>query len=829
MSATPDHKDTARAANYSGTSNDLRLLAGRLSTDAIRALGREAVLEALEHDLAALAEQRGERAESAVAAVAALRACTTSLREAVMIGPVLRSAASAGDSLRGLPELCAELFSHVRIPEQLSQGSLDAAARSYLSLFAPGAPAELRRAHFPQLAAMALNREALRSAPGGESISLLGDILALLPMEAPRRSIRDLLLLIDDRCRIEDLRLLRGLLASETTQDGLLMAFRIFTSALANLRSLRDGAWEECREMTTKALANGFKGARACMRSFEELVAANIPEPALRCFAAAAPELARERPDILHGRVAANVARSWMIAPPPASSCRSFLAGTSRAPVDSTTVRLARLTDASLERVPYEEVFWPALESLCGVEHFRPLAPERHELHRRLSDLHRGFYAALKHDLTRLPGETVSPLCRAALEVGDVQLVHSSDRLAFPGPGLALSNLDLSKILVADELRPDDPFHRYKETWPGIAKELDKLSGLGLVVTPGLLIIQPPASMRLQIGRRQGRHYSLCVFSEEAGDPSLVKALLVDSAWLRRRVSPCLKEWRPEWFEGAPEQAAQSISAMSLRPEQILARNTARDIIAIDIGSPLTHLAGYAYGLAPGTSPLFSLSVAPPDSAPMTTFGHVVMTAADISLDKRRSLFRAQARVDIDLVRYTAETLNFIDAFRLVHAVLHKGLGGHHGVGVDYSIRDKTAPPMPVAQPRLPAASGQPNPAQVALGPLVDALKWHRALAREGSSPQPSDPMLVTAPALTYSQPPDGEFVLDIRTLECRVDTFDHDLFPAGRPRITREVRKIWLEELLPRLSDTFVDLRVVTREQLQRALPPPRGPRLDP
>ena len=114
----------------------------------------------------------------------------------------------------------------------------------------------------------------------------------------------------------------------------------------------------------------------------------------------------------------------------------------------------------------------------------------------------------------------------------------------------------------------------------------------------------------------------------------------------------------------------------------------------------------------------------------------------------------------------------------------------------------------------------QPTPAQVALGPLVDALKWHRALSADGHKPGPNDPMLVTTSALTYSQPPDGEFVLDLRTLECRVDTFRFALFPGGRPRLTADVKRIWLEELLPRFSDTFQDLRVVSRDQLQRTMP---------
>jgi hypothetical protein len=511
-----------------------------------------------------------------------------------------------------------------------------------------------------------------------------------------------------------------------------------------------------------------------------------------------------------------------MVAPPPPSACRSFLSQDNRRPLEPTTVRLARLTGTSFERIPFDEIFWPALESLSGLGHFRPLAPERHELHRRIADLHRGFSTSLRFDLKRLPGETVSPLIRAGIEVGDVQLVHSATQDGFPGSGVSLSNLALSKILASDDLCPEDPFRRYKNLWPGIAKELEKLSSIGLVVTEGMLIVQPPSSMRLVIGRRQARHYSLCIFAGDPHDHSLVKALLVESAWLRRRVAPCLKEWRPNWFKGAPEQAAQDIGSMSLRPEQILARNTSRDIIAIDVGSPLTHLAGFAYGLAPGTTPLFGHPSSGPESVPLTTFGHVVVGGADAPLPQRRAAFRAQARVDIDLARYLSETLNHVDAFRLCHAILHKGLGGRHGAGADYSLQARRPGVEPPSLPEINPGSSlsQPTPAQVALGPLVDALKWHRALSADGHEPGPNDPMLVTTSALTYSQPPDGEFVLDLRTLECRVDTFRFALFPGGRPRLTADVKRIWLEELLPRFSDTFQDLRVVSRDQLQRTMP---------
>ena len=790
--------------------------------EALRIAAREAVMAGLEHDLRERYLRSGEPAEAAERAVSAVRASNPGPREALLIAKVLCKTAEEGGTLAGLPEFCAELFSHVRIAEQLSQSSLNAAVQSYRQLFSENPSAQARGAHFPQVAATALNREALRRAPGGEAISVLGDILAHLPMEGPQRSIRDLLVLMDDRCRLEDLRLLRDLLASEQVPDGLTMAFRIFTGAMSHLRSQRPGAWEECRDMATKALANGFKGARACIRSFEELVAANVSPLAVKCFATAMPELARERPDILHGRVAASVARGWMVAPPPPSACRSFLSQDNRRPLEPTTVRLARLTGTSFERIPFDEIFWPALESLSGLGHFRPLAPERHELHRRIADLHRGFSTSLRFDLKRLPGETVSPLIRAGIEVGDVQLVHSATQDGFPGSGVSLSNLALSKILASDDLCPEDPFRRYKNLWPGIAKELEKLSSIGLVVTEGMLIVQPPSSMRLVIGRRQARHYSLCIFAGDPRDHSLVKALLVESEWLRRRVAPCLKEWRPNWFKGAPEQSAQDIGSMSLRPEQILARNTSRDIIAIDVGSPLTHLAGFAYGLAPGTTPLFGHPTSRPESVPLTTFGHVVVGAADAPLHQRRAAFRAQARVDIDLARYLSETLNHVDAFRLCHAILHKGLGGRHGAGADYSIKARRPGVEPPSLPEIAPGSSlsQPTPAQVALGPLVDALKWHRALSADGHEPGPNDPMLVTTSALTYSQPPDGEFVLDLRTLECRVDTFRFALFPGGRPRLTADVKRIWLEELLPRFSDTFQDLRVVSRDQLQRTMP---------
>ena len=164
------------------------------------------------------------------------------------------------------------------------------------------------------------------------------------------------------------------------------------------------------------------------------------------------------------------------------------------------------------------------------------------------------------------------------------------------------------------------------------------------------------------------------------------------------------------------------------------------------------------------------------------------------------------------------------DLFRLAHAVAHKGFAGEYGLGCDYSLRQDNSEQGEIyhssilMQAPAPAENeGDLVANEASLGPLLDALKWHLYLKSEGGPVSEHDPMLVTAKTLSYSDSPDGDFVLDLRSLECRIHDLPFALFDRSYPVLTLDVELIWLNELLPRFMNSFQDLRIVPRGQLKR------------
>lgn len=781
----------------------------------------EELLTHLTKELNALYRERGLPIHLVAEALAPFRAAVPPLEELGKFASALVSTVRRGGMLDGLPALCLQVAELVRLPSDVSSEAIERILEAQRSLFSGELAISPGRPHFPQVVAIALSRPQLRDVPHGEPVTLLAEILSRIPIDGQHRSLRDLLMLLDTNVQIEDLRVLRDLVMREEGPAGAATAFRIFCGAYTKLRPTTPSAWVECRALVTDAMDAGFRGARVLIRCFEELSASGVLPTVRQTFCRAMPLLAREEPTKLHAREAAAAVRSWISSPPSEQACLNFLNGLTLSHNEGVAARFARLTGSCFERIPFDEAFWPALEELCGVSHQPIRAPERHETQRRLADLHRGFAQSLRFDVTRLPGETVSPLLRLGLEFGDVQLVHAVEPGGFPGGGILLNNLDVDRLLIPDQARPTDRFHVYKSSWRSCAQEIQDIPRITVIVCKGMFIIQPPVEVTLSLLRKEPRHYSLALFDDHLHNESLVRALLVDSAWLRRRVAPCLKDFNPNWTEGQSEDSAKDINSMGLRPQDILAANTSRDVIAIDISSPLSHLAGFQYGLAPGTPPIFGHSEEYPESAPLTVFGHINNAAVSLPRARLNQIFSHHARLDAQISAYVRRVLNYADTFRLCNSLAHKGLVGATGIGEDFRIRlpgaaVRTRPELGFIERGI-ATTG---PSASALRTLVDAVKLHRALKSGSSHPHDTDPILISAATLSYSQPPDGDFSLDVRSLECRMDTLPFNLFEGRRSDITREVKRRWIEKVLPRLSDPYQDLRFVPRSFVRRFSP---------
>lgn len=720
--------------------------------------------------------------------------------DVVKVAEALEQMIDAREPVEGLPDLAAHLFRCARSSELVSVEALTQFFFSHRALLRAEDNASLRAQMLPQLVGAALSCPAFRDAPGGLGVALLGDIIEKLPLNPLHRSVRELVGILGPRAELEDLRALRDLLFSEDTSEGVETSFGIYCRAFADLQA--PVSWRECRELLQSSLANGFRGGRVLLRAYSELLKASVHPLAVECFVRTMPALAREEPSMHHGSLAASAAKAWVMSPPPEPACRSYLDGWGTPQRESVRARFARLASSCFERVPSDEVQWPVLEGLVGAHLFRPLAAERHELHKRLADVHRGYAAALRFDVNRLPGETVSPLVRFGLDIGDVQLIHASTPAGFPGHGVVLSRINPLRAFPARRER-EEPLEAYRDAWPSLRDVIGGLGDIRVFFTRGFFGIEPPKSLTLSVGARAPRHYTLLLFNDHHLNESLVKALLVDSEWLARRINPCLKEWRKDWFEGAPEQHAEDANAIGLSPGEILSRNTSRDIVAIDVGSPATMLSGFAYGIAPGTPPLFSHDPRYPEDAPVTAFGHTYTGGLPLPGGSLQARFSALSRVDFSVQEYLTSALSYLECFQLAHANVHKGFAGSYGLKVNYGIGA--------------GASRRLHVVPSIFGPLDDALKRHRALVAEGGLRTDNDPMLVTTNARSYSEPPDGDFVLDLRTLECRVDGLPFRLFPPGQPILSDRVRSIWVGQVVPRISDSFQDLRVVPRGQLRR------------
>ena len=681
-----------------------------------------------------------------------------------------------GGQLELLPALFINVREHCHHASQLSLQDLLVTFNTERRFFC-GSEGEIDgggSAKFQSLVAIALNQPQLRNVAHGALISAIGEILGSVSVRQQQRVFLALSPMLNRDTELQDIELLRDLLCREKElgQRDRLNALGTFSASMSHLKADNPQLWQRCREFVSCSLAAGFESPRILFGCFIKLIESKINPIIIEAFLIAIPRLTQERSGQNTAELVSAALQAWITTPPNEQACRSFIEALKQDGAAHAGQLFARLLASCYERSESQQVSWSLLGDLTGVLVESQTNAYRHEIHRRLADLHRGYANSLRFDLKRLPYETVSPLARFGLELGALQLVHASSNEGFPGSGIVLSNLATEKIFVMDPNSPTDPFISYKKAWPSLASKIPDLTKLKLVLCRGVMIIHGPAEHTIAIGRGSAQHYSLMIFNDHHHNTSLIKALLVDSAWLLNRLSPCLKDWQSSWSPAKINSSVHDINGMGLLPEEILAQNRSDKIIAVDVGSPLTMASS----------------------------------------------------IGQEIAGYLMETLNLFDLFRLAHAVVHKGFAGEYGLGCDYSLRQDDSEQGEIyhssilMQAPAPAENeGDLVANEASLGPLLDALKWHLYLKSEGGPVSEHDPMLVTAKTLSYSDSPDGDFVLDLRSLECRIHDLPFALFDRSYPVLTLDVELIWLNELLPRFMNSFQDLRIVPRGQLKR------------
>ena len=694
--------------------------------------------------------------------------------------------AGAQGSLAGAFSLLRSVAEEVETQAQLNVGALRSMLNVNQSLSPVPGPVAERLELLPHLVAVALTHRDLAGERCADTVSELGAILELAPPSLGNRVLqRDIKILLRAFSHISDLRLFTALLRSEAGQPGgAVEGYKAFVSLAPRLKIAFPEEWSACKAAVKVAVGRGFQGAREILVGFSHLVHAGCSGHVQRAYLLSMAELPADPSAHSHQKIAALTAQTWSVLPPPTMSCKDLVSSLGpRAGGAGVLERVGRATAACFERAPADEVHWETLFALTGLTELAPGVSNRHRLLNALADVHRGYLGSLAFDIKRLPNEPVTPLARLALEAGSLQLLHSGDFRGFPGHGVVLSRLNSGRLFPGVMDLPSRGRATQRDLTPDQKRCLKRLDQVSILVSPGMLVVQPPEIVRLHFGADESAHFSLVFYSQEQRQPSMVRALLVDSDWLWERIAPCLKSWSPSWSASCEHSCADDVAHAGLRPEEILARNEPGKIVAFDIASPEVLVGGF--GKAPprfgGDNGVVSAeprlrSSRGPGSAPEST---------------RRAL-----RFDVEVQAYLTETLRYFDAFRLLHARAH--LGG--------------------PEREAAASEGPLSFSDQRLRPLVDTLKLHHAMTRDGSGPLPTDWMLVSAHALRYSDPPDGDFVLDVRTLSCRVDELPFMLFDDGVPAITPRTAERWLSLLRHRLGESiYQDLRFVERRSLRR------------
>ncbi len=638
-----------------------------------------------------------------------------------------------------------------------------------------------RRSLLPYLTALSLLRPGLCGRHAGTSVRALSEILLLAPLQPGRpaqnhRLLRELDPLLSESAQAEDLSCLAALLRNAAPGGVSARAdcFRGFCSLVPQLRAEAPSVWGEVRVATRAAMRAGFQQAWEIIPAHAELRRARRSPTLQRAYLLSMAELAKDpsTPES-PAKTALLIARLWAALPPPDSACRDLCAALAQLGPEQLSERLLRVTSRGVQTGEPEPVHLAQLAMLAGgetpVSTSEPL-PGRFKRRLRLlhsiGELSAGHASAFQFDLRRLPGHVFSPLVRSALSLGSLNLVHSEEFRSFPGHGVFLTNF-LSRAEEAPLKQLLAPLRAASQLFE---QNLLLLPQAKVLCTPGLLVFSPPSSLTLPIRSDQRRHFSLALYSESHRQVSMVHALLVDTTWLKAKVSFCLKEWRAGWSADESHDAAADIQAAGLRPEQVLGENGPNKVIALDVSSPRVLLKGFAASV--------------PEASSRT---HPEELGREIG-------------------RYLARTLELFSAWRIGWAHAHKGLAG-----VPAFIEEQAA----LSDGRRSTQSPALDPR---LTPLVDALTLHHALVSGPAGPLPTDPMLVTAKVDDYAEALDGDFVLDVRTLTARSHGLEKELFEPGTPFLTPKVKRIWIERFLPSLErNPLQDLRFIERRELPR------------
>lgn len=433
-------------------------------------------------------------------------------------------------------------------------------------------------------------------------------------------------------------------------------------------------------------------------------------------------------------------------------------------------------------------------------------------------------YGALTVECKRPPNKEPPLLARFANDLGKVRLINAREIGEFPGRGFLIKRLDPRRIFAADKTHAD-PFHHYRDAWPGLAEQIDDLINTAFIFCRGMIVIgcHHPERYNLSIPGLPAVSYSYVFFNEHFKNPLCKVAYLVPTILIKNKFRDSFIEFE-DYKTFDPDKP--DINKIIWSPE------TLADLAA-QVGLPIFEV-GRAGNITRGFSQLAGNSVYPymvnlkklieEHNEVMDEWNKGVMY--DYGTDKReKALNRIRAlKFEISTVQTQVANLgsrsmgmlgilgryhNLFDLFRISLALWHKGQTADSGVANNEAFQ--TAQLTPSVDDIGEAFF---NPSAVRM--LVEAYVWHKE-GHESGLKKKDFPVLVLANTLDYWRIPPSPFVLDTwnLTLNMSGETIELPQWSNGRGE---EEVEVWTDRVLPLAQSTLKDLRFYDREAIGEA-----------
>jgi len=466
---------------------------------------------------------------------------------------------------------------------------------------------------------------------------------------------------------------------------------------------------------------------------------------------------------------------------------------------------------------------------------------QRFDLWKRVLDVYFG-YGALLYEAKRPPSREPALLTRFGSELGEVRYVNASNPNSFPGKGVAIGGLNLSRIFAPVPDRPKDPYGLYREAWPGLADEFEDLPKAEFIFARGMILISCADEEKYGVDHNHTSgtkrvQYSLAIFNSHFGDPDSLVAVLLPTRTAARLFARSLEPF--EDFRGFNTERPD-LSVVTPSPMTLL---EAAGSSAIQIGNPLllSSSAGQEGFLTDWSKyynavedhnraikawdNLFRNSYLQGEERqflgeylgiPVTASYKVEMRLHDraASLELQKEDLEDDYQDQDQKLEIASRLLNLFDLFRISQAYWHRGhtLPSQNAEEIDFELIDQES--IALAGDESDGADQDQdlyiNP--FSLRALRAAFEFHSARS-EGVDDPASFPILCSCNALSYMGAPDGELMLDTFSMQL---SYRGKSIQLGPDELSMEDEIFWATEVMPKLTDQaglIRDLRFYDRK----------------